>query len=78
MHTENGILVDLDQVRRVVDNADVFTVAFRLFGERLLIDTRFDLSDPDGPCRMPMVAIVDAPRIGLATNPATCANIPVA
>lgn len=59
MHTENGILVNLEQVRRIVDNADVFTVAFRLFPERLLIDTRFDLSDPDGPCRMPMVAIVD-------------------
>jgi hypothetical protein len=59
MHTENGILVDLDQIRRIVDNADVFTVAFRLFPERLLIDTRYDISDPDGPCRMPMVAIVD-------------------
>ena len=59
MHTENGLLVDLDQVRRVVSDADVFTVAFRLFPERLLIDTRFDASDPEGPSGMPMVAIVD-------------------
>jgi len=59
MHTENGPLVNIEEVNHVVSNADVFTMAFRLFPERLLIDTRFDLSDPEGPCRMPMVAIVD-------------------
>jgi hypothetical protein len=59
MHTENGILVDLKQVRSVVDNADVFAVGFRLFPERLLIDTRYDAQSPDSPCSMPMVAIVD-------------------
>jgi hypothetical protein len=59
VHTENGLLVDLDQVRRVVGEADVFTVAFRLFSERLLIDTRYDATDPEGPSGMPMVAIVD-------------------
>ena len=59
MHTENGPLVDLRQVEHIVNRADVFTVAFRLFPERLLIDTRHDASDPDGPSGMPMVAIVD-------------------
>jgi hypothetical protein len=59
MHTENGLLVDLEQVRRVVSDADVFTVAFRLFPERLLIDARYDQNDPEGPTGMPMVAIVD-------------------
>jgi hypothetical protein len=57
MYTENGLVIDLDQVRRVVREADVFTIAFRLFPERLIVDTR---SDPaDDRCRTPMVAIVD-------------------
>jgi hypothetical protein len=57
MYTENGLVIDLDQVRRVVREADVFAIAFRLFPERLLIDTR---SNPDDDrCNTPMVAIVD-------------------
>jgi hypothetical protein len=57
MYTENGLAVDLEQVRRVVREADVFTIAFRLFPERLLVDTR---STPgDERCNTPMVAIVD-------------------
>ncbi len=59
MHTENGLLVDMEQVRNVVAKADVFAVAFRLFPERLLIDTRSDPDDSDGACGLPMVAIVD-------------------
>jgi hypothetical protein len=59
MYTENGLTIDLDQVRAVIRGADVFAVAFRLFPERLLVDTRHDASDPEGPCGMPMVAIVD-------------------
>jgi hypothetical protein len=59
MYTENGLLVDLSEIEDIVANADVFAAAFRLFPERMLIDTRFDASDPDGPCGMPMVAIVD-------------------
>jgi hypothetical protein len=59
LYTENGLSIDLDRVRQVVKEADVFAVAFRLFPERLLIDTRFDAAEPEGPCGMPMVAIVD-------------------
>ena len=59
MYTENGLLVDLDEIKEIVANADVFTAAFRLFPERLLIDTRFDAADPEGACGMPMMAIVD-------------------
>ena len=59
MYTENGLTVDLDQVRDVIRVADVFAVAFRLFPERLLIDTRYDANDLEGRCGMPMVAIVD-------------------
>lgn len=59
MHTENGPLVDLRQVEQIVNRADVFTIAFRLFPERLLVDTRHDANDAGGPCGMPMVAIVD-------------------
>ncbi len=59
MFTENGLLVDIGEVQHIVAKADVFTIAFRLFPERLLIDTRYDASDPQGPSGMPMVAIVD-------------------
>ncbi len=40
MFTENGLVIDLDDVGRVVEHADVFTIGFRLFPERLLVDTR--------------------------------------
>lgn len=53
MYTENGLLVDLGEIEHTVRNADVFAAGFRLFPERLLIDTRHDDTE------MPMVAIVD-------------------
>jgi hypothetical protein len=59
MHAENGLLVDLQQVEDIVATADVFALGFRTFPERLLIDTRHDDNDPEGPCALPMVAIVD-------------------
>jgi hypothetical protein len=59
MYTENGLLVDLAEIEHIVSEADVFAMAFRLFPERVLVDTRFDSSDPDGPCGLPMMAIVD-------------------
>jgi hypothetical protein len=59
MYTENGLLVDISEIADIVRHADVFAVSFRLFPERLLIDTRHDEADADGVCTMPMVAIVD-------------------
>jgi len=59
MRMENGLLVNLPEIEDIVKQADVFAVGFRLFPERLLIDTRFTEGDPEGPCGMPMVAIVD-------------------
>jgi hypothetical protein len=53
MYTENGLLVDLGEIENTVKHADVFAAGFRLFPERLLIDTRYDDRE------MPMVAIVD-------------------
>jgi hypothetical protein len=47
------MLVDLEELRRVVDNADVFTVGFRMFPQRLIIDAR--TTDNAGP----MVQVVD-------------------
>ncbi|MEO8458085.1 MAG: hypothetical protein ABI559_09760 [Chloroflexota bacterium] len=40
MFTENGMMVDLEELRRVVENADVFTIAFRTFPQRLIVDAR--------------------------------------
>jgi hypothetical protein len=59
MYTENGLLVDISEITDIVRHADVVTVSFRLFPERLLIDTRHDERDASGDCSMPMVAIVD-------------------
>ncbi len=59
MYTENGLLVDISEITDIVRHADVFAVSFRLFPERLLIDTRYDERDASGDCSMPMVAIVD-------------------
>ncbi|HZP58320.1 MAG TPA: hypothetical protein VFC53_12325 [Dehalococcoidia bacterium] len=53
MYTENGLLVDIGEIRNIVQNADVFAVGFRLFPERLIIDTRHDDKE------IPMVAIAD-------------------
>ena len=59
MYTENGLLVDISEITDIVRHADVFAVSFRLFPERLLIDTRHDETDASGACTLPMVAIVD-------------------
>ena len=40
MFTENGVLIDLDEVGKVVEGCDVFTIGFRMFPERVIIDTR--------------------------------------
>lgn len=53
MYTENGLLVDLVEVEKVVDLCDVFTVIFGLFPERLVVDTRH--KGDEGP----LVALVE-------------------
>ncbi|GBD24533.1 hypothetical protein HRbin29_02211 [bacterium HR29] len=40
MLTENGVQVDLQAVEEVLRRADVLAIAFTLFPERLLVDTR--------------------------------------
>ncbi len=40
MFAESGEMIDLEELRKVVGNADVFTIGFRMFPERLIIDTR--------------------------------------
>jgi hypothetical protein len=45
--TENGVMIDLEEVRKVVDNCDVFTIGFRLFPQRLIVDTR--TTNEEGP-----------------------------
>ncbi len=53
MLTENGLQVDMDAVRDVLRRADVLTVGFTTFAERLLIDTRANATTG------PMVTLVD-------------------
>lgn len=40
MYMDTEFPVNISQVMRVVDEAEVFVVGFLLFGERLLVDTR--------------------------------------
>jgi hypothetical protein len=47
MYTENGLIADLDEVRTVIAEADVFGIGFRVFAERLLVDSR--TNPQDGP-----------------------------
>jgi len=53
MLTENGLQVDLEAVGEVLRRADVLTIGFTLFTERLFMDTR------TRPGEGPFVAIVD-------------------
>jgi hypothetical protein len=43
--TENGMMVDLEELRKVVENADVFAIGFRTFPQRLIIDARSTVSE---------------------------------
>jgi hypothetical protein len=40
LFTEDGVLIDLEEVAKVVDTCDVFTIGFRVFPQRVIIDTR--------------------------------------
>ena len=40
MYSENGILVDFDEIKKLIDNAEVFAIGFANFPERLLVDAR--------------------------------------
>ena len=52
--------LDLDEIRRVIDDAEVFIVRFQRFERRLLVDTRVAEGDP------PMIRIV--PRVSSAAE----------
>jgi hypothetical protein len=56
MYSENGVLVDFDEITRVVTTADVFTVAFSNFPERLIVDTR------SNDIEAPLVQVVEPAR----------------
>jgi hypothetical protein len=59
MYSENGVMVDFDEVRELIAEADVFAVGFANFAERLLVDTRSDANET------PLVQVVepaDSPR----------------
>jgi hypothetical protein len=53
VYSENGLLVDLTEVEKVVDLCDVFTIIFQTFPERLLVDNR------TSPREGPLVAVVE-------------------
>jgi hypothetical protein len=56
MYSENGVLVDFDEISKLLDTADVFTVGFATFPERLIVDTRANEHE------IPMVQVVEPAR----------------
>jgi hypothetical protein len=40
MLTENGMQIDFDALNQLLERADVLTIGFSLFPERMLVDTR--------------------------------------
>ncbi len=45
MDTENGIQVDIESLNRVLEQADLITIGFTRFPERLLVDPRTNATD---------------------------------
>jgi hypothetical protein len=56
MYSENGVLVDFDEITKLVRSADVFTVGFATFPERLIVDTRSNDRET------PMIQVVEPAR----------------
>lgn len=56
MFSENGVLVDFEEITKLIEAADVFTVGFATFGERLLVDARSNETET------PMIQVVEPAR----------------
>jgi hypothetical protein len=56
MYSENGVLVDFEEISKLVETADVFTVGFATFPERLIVDARCNEMET------PMVQVVEPAR----------------
>jgi hypothetical protein len=56
MYSENGVLVDFEEINKLVEAADVFTVGFATFPERLIVDARANEFET------PMVQVVEPAR----------------
>ena len=53
MYSENGVLVDFEEINKLVQEADVFVVGFSNFPERLLVDSRTSHKE------IPLVQVVE-------------------
>ncbi|HCV00058.1 MAG: hypothetical protein CL897_00695 [Dehalococcoidia bacterium] len=51
-HSENGLQIDLDQLREQMEQAELIVIGFPTFPERLLLDAR------SSPSEGPLVAVV--------------------
>ena len=56
MYSENGVLVDFDEISTLLTTADVFAVGFASFPERLIVDTRVNERES------PIVQVVEPAR----------------
>lgn len=55
MLTENGLMIDQEAVNELLEKADVLTIGFTLFPQRLLMDVRSTVDGSVGP----LVTLVD-------------------
>ncbi len=55
MLTENGLMIDQDAVNELLEKADVLTIGFTLFPQRLMMDVRSTVDGSVGP----LVTLVD-------------------
>lgn len=53
MYSENGVLVNFEEISKVIATADVFTLGFANFPERLIVDTRSNAQE------LPMVTVAE-------------------
>ena len=62
MYGDNGVMVDFEEIGKVIAASDVFVLGFAHFAERLLVDTRSSQTEP------PLIQVVEPAGPGERLN----------
>lgn len=71
MRNENGLEVDREALDRLLETADLITIGFTLFPERLLVDTRTNATDGQFAAMVEPVASVQERYLWLGKHRST-------
>lgn len=71
MRNENGLEVDREALDRLLETADLITIGFTLFPERLLVDTRTNATDGQYAAMVEPVASVQERYLWLGKHRST-------